>query len=76
MIISRTPFRMSYVGGGTDIQSFYTEDVGAVLSTSIDKYMYVSVHKKFDAGIRVALPRLKRLLLLQTLSIRLCVRPC
>ena len=54
MIISRTPFRMSYVGGGTDIKAFYQEETGAVLSTSIDKYMYVSVHKKFDDGIRIA----------------------
>lgn len=54
MIISRTPFRMSYVGGGTDIGAFYREEMGAVLSTSIDKYMYVSVHTKFDHGIRIA----------------------
>jgi len=54
MIISRTPFRMSYVGGGTDIKAFYQEEIGAVLSTSIDKYMYVSVHSKFDGGIRIA----------------------
>ena len=57
MIISRTPFRMSYVGGGTDIKEFYKEETGAVLSTSIDKYMYVSVHSKFDAGIRIAYSR-------------------
>ena len=54
MIISRTPFRMSYVGGGTDIGAFYREEMGAVLSTSIDKYMYISVHAKFDGGIRIA----------------------
>jgi len=54
MIISRTPFRMSYVGGGTDIRAFYKEEPGAVLSTAIDKYMYVNVHQKFDGGIRVA----------------------
>ena len=54
MIISRTPFRMSYVGGGTDIKAFYKDEPGAVLSTAIDKYMYVTVHQKFDGGIRVA----------------------
>jgi D-glycero-alpha-D-manno-heptose-7-phosphate kinase len=54
MIISRTPFRMSYVGGGTDIKTFYKDEPGAVLSTAIDKYMYITVHKKFDGGIRVA----------------------
>ena len=54
MIITRTPFRMSYVGGGTDIKAFYKDEPGAVLSTTIDKYMYVNVHQKFDGGIRVA----------------------
>ena len=54
MIITRTPFRMSYVGGGTDIASFYRDGGGAVLSTAIDKYMYITVHKKFDDGVRVA----------------------
>jgi D-glycero-alpha-D-manno-heptose-7-phosphate kinase len=36
MIVSKTPLRMSYVGGGSDLPSFYREEVGAVLSTSID----------------------------------------
>ena len=54
MIISKTPFRMSYVGGGTDIKAFYENEPGAVVSTSISKYMYVSLHKKFDEGIRIA----------------------
>jgi len=54
MIVSKTPFRMSFVGGGSDMSSFYREDLGAVLSTSIDKYMYVTVNKKFDGGIRVS----------------------
>lgn len=46
MIISRTPFRISFVGGGTDLRSFYTEEPGQVLSTSIDKYIYVVVKKQ------------------------------
>jgi D-glycero-alpha-D-manno-heptose-7-phosphate kinase len=54
MIISRTPFRMSYVGGGTDISAFYIDEPGAVVSTSINKYMYITLHKKFDSNIRVA----------------------
>ena len=54
MIISKTPFRMSYVGGGTDIKAFYENEPGAVISTSISKYMYVSIHEKFDEGIRIA----------------------
>ena len=54
MIISRTPFRISFVGGGTDLRSFYSEEPGQVLSTSIDKYMYINVNKKFDGGIRLS----------------------
>jgi D-glycero-alpha-D-manno-heptose-7-phosphate kinase len=54
MIISRTPLRMSFVGGGSDLPSFYRKHGGAVVSTAIDKYVYVNVNKKFDNGIRVA----------------------
>lgn len=43
MIITRTPFRMSFFGGGTDIESFFAENGGAVLSTTFDKYCYVNV---------------------------------
>ncbi|MBI5741900.1 MAG: kinase [Nitrospirae bacterium] len=42
MIISRTPFRISFFGGGTDFPSWYRENGGAVLSTTIDKYCYIS----------------------------------
>lgn len=54
MIISRTPLRMSFTGGGSDIPSYYRKFGGAVISTAIDKYVYVNVNKKFDDGIRVA----------------------
>ncbi len=47
MIISRTPFRISFVGGGSDMEAFYSRCPGAVLSTSIDKYMYISSHRFF-----------------------------
>lgn len=43
MIITKTPFRMSFFGGGTDIESFFQIHGGAVLSTTIDKYCYVTV---------------------------------
>jgi D-glycero-alpha-D-manno-heptose-7-phosphate kinase len=45
---------MSFVGGGSDLPTFYRKFGGAVLSTTIDKYVYVNVNKKFDNGIRVA----------------------
>ncbi len=47
MIITRTPFRISFVGGGSDMETFYTRHAGAVLSTSINKYMYLSSHRFF-----------------------------
>lgn len=43
MIITQTPFRMSFFGGGTDMESFFKENGGAVLSTTFDKYCYVNV---------------------------------
>lgn len=43
MIITQTPFRMSFFGGGTDFSGFYNEHGGAVISTSFDKYCYVTV---------------------------------
>jgi len=48
MIITRTPFRISFVGGGSDLREFYSKHQGAVLSTSINKYMYISSHKFFE----------------------------
>ncbi len=54
MIISRTPLRMSFVGGGSDLPDFYRRHGGAVLSTAIDKYIYVNINRKFDGGIRLA----------------------
>ena len=53
MIISRTPLRMSFAGGGSDIPAYYRHFGGAVVSTTIDQYVYVNVNKKFDKGVRV-----------------------
>ena len=47
MIITRTPFRISFVGGGSDIETFYAKQQGAVLSTTINRYMYISSHRFF-----------------------------
>lgn len=46
MIISRTPYRISFVGGGTDLKAFYCEEDGQVLSTSINKYIYVTAKRQ------------------------------
>jgi len=57
MIVSKTPLRMSFVGGGSDLAAFYREETGAVLSTSIDKYMYFALNKKFDGRLRISYTR-------------------
>lgn len=54
MIISQTPFRVSFAGGGTDLPAFYHQEPGAVLSTTIDQHMYVTIHRRFDPTIRVS----------------------
>lgn len=54
MIISRTPFRISFLGGGTDLPAFYSEEEGAVLSTTIDKYIYITVNDRFDQSYRLS----------------------
>jgi len=57
MIVSRTPLRISFVGGGTDLQSFYQEHGGAVVSTSIDKWIHVVVAPRFEGDVRVSYSR-------------------
>ena len=54
MIISRTPLRMSFVGGGTDLPLFYEKSQGAVISTAINKYVYITVNHRFDHTIRIS----------------------
>ncbi len=47
MIITRTPFRISFAGGGSDLKEYYLNHGGAVVSVSIDKYVYLSAHPYF-----------------------------
>src|SRR6185312_12268655 len=54
MIISRTPLRISFAGGGSDLPSFYQNEPGAVVSTAIDRYIYINVNRKFDDQIRAS----------------------
>ncbi len=54
MIISKTPLRMSFVGGGSDMPSFYREYGGAVLSSAINAFVYIIIKEKFDEGIRLS----------------------
>ena len=59
MIISRTPLRISFAGGGSDLAAFYRHEPGAVVSTAIDKYIYINVNRKFDNKVRepIRLPK-------------------
>lgn len=63
MIISRAPFRMSFFGGGTDYPTFFQEHGGSVLSTSFDKYAYVTVRHLpdfFDYKTQVSYSKIER----------------
>ena len=53
MIVVRTPLRLSFFGGGTDFADYYRRQGGAVVSTAIDKYIYVIVKERFDNKIYV-----------------------
>ncbi len=48
MIITRTPFRVSLCGGGSDLPAYYQKNGGCVISTTINKYMYITSHPSFD----------------------------
>ena len=63
MIITKTPFRMSFFGGGTDMESFFMENGGAVLSTTFDKYCYVNVRhlpRFFDYSTELSYAKIER----------------
>jgi D-glycero-alpha-D-manno-heptose-7-phosphate kinase len=57
VIISQTPYRVSFAGGGTDLPAFSQGEYGAVLSTTINQHMYVTIHKRFEPTIRVSYSR-------------------
>ena len=57
MIITQTPLRISFAGGGTDFKDYYARTGGCVLSTAIDKYIYVIIKERFDKKIRVGYSR-------------------
>ena len=63
MIITKTPFRMSFFGGGTDMENFFRENGGAVLSTTLDKYCYVNVRhlpRFFDYSTEISYSKTER----------------
>ncbi len=54
MIVSRTPLRISLVGGSTDTPAFYSKHPGCVVSFAIDKYIYIMLNPKFDGSFRLS----------------------
>lgn len=57
MIVTQTPLRISLFGGGTDFREYYLQESGCVLSSAIDKYIFVVVKERFDDKIRVGWTR-------------------
>ncbi|MFZ5433919.1 MAG: GHMP kinase [Calditrichota bacterium] len=51
MVITQTPLRISFAGGGSDLREFYREGAGQVISTAIDKYIFVIIKERFDNSI-------------------------
>jgi D-glycero-alpha-D-manno-heptose-7-phosphate kinase len=59
MIVVRTPFRISFVGGGSDLPGYYRRKGGAVVSATIDKYMFIVIHPYFHDKIRIKYSRME-----------------
>jgi len=53
VLITQTPFRISFAGGGTDLKEFYEHETGKVISTAIDKYVFVIISERFDSKIYI-----------------------
>ena len=71
MVITKTPFRMSFFGGGTDLESFFRTNGGAVLSTTFDKYCYVTVRhlpRFFDYRSEFVYSRIERVVSSDTIE--------
>jgi len=60
MIGTKTPFRISFAGGGSDLRTYYTRQEGCVVSATINKYMYIFVHPMFDNTIQVKYSKTER----------------
>ena len=57
MILAKSPFRISFAGGGSDLPDFYRRQTGVVVSTTIDKAMYIAIHPYFHEKIRIKYSR-------------------
>jgi D-glycero-alpha-D-manno-heptose-7-phosphate kinase len=59
MILGKAPFRISFAGGGSDLKAFASRHYGAVVSTSINKFMYIMLHPYFHEKIRIKYSKLE-----------------
>jgi D-glycero-alpha-D-manno-heptose-7-phosphate kinase len=75
MIITRTPFRVSFAGGGSDLQAYYQREPGVVLSTTIDKYMYLAVKEHFGDNFRISYSKTEHAATVEEIDHRI-VREC
>ena len=57
MIGTQTPFRISFAGGGSDLRAFYSREPGRVLSTTINKYVYILIHPFFEQKYQIKYSR-------------------
>jgi D-glycero-alpha-D-manno-heptose-7-phosphate kinase len=79
MIITKTPYRVSLIGGGTDLRAFYRLGYGAVISTAIDKFIYLAIHRYFEPKIVLKYSRIEvvdRASEIQHPLIRECLTAC
>jgi D-glycero-alpha-D-manno-heptose-7-phosphate kinase len=76
MIISRTPLRISFAGGGSDLPAFFHDEPGAVVSTTINRYIYITVSPKFDRRIAPAIHQTETVNHVDELSTAPSVKPC
>src|SRR5512134_2335565 len=60
MIITRSPLRISLGGGGTDLPSYYRQHGGFLIAAAIDRYVYITLHRTFEAELIVKYSRLER----------------
>ncbi|MBI1884942.1 MAG: sugar kinase [Chloroflexi bacterium] len=54
MIVSRTPFRISFGGGGTDLPAYYSRYGGFIISAALNRYVYIALNRRFEDSIRVS----------------------
>lgn len=68
MIIVQAPLRVSLFGGGTDFPDYFKENGGCVLSTAIDKYIFVTIKERFDNKLRIGYTKTEMVMIYRRLT--------